>query len=59
MFGQDMMGCQFLLSILAQSVTLLHRGQRASQLPSPHSHPEYYFIVVFCVILQAAVIIVR
>jgi hypothetical protein len=51
--------CQFVLSILGQSVTLLHRGQTLAQLPSPLSHPEYYLLSFFCIGLQAIIIYAR
>jgi len=59
LFVQDMMSCQFLLSIVAQSATLLHRGQSIWQLPSPISHPEYYVMVIVCLALQGGVVYLR
>lgn len=53
------MSIQFLLAIITQSITLMHRGQSITQISSPLSHPEYYFALVFCLSLHTLVLFLR
>lgn len=53
------MSGQFLLSVIAQSVTLLHRGQTWTQFSTPRSHPEYYFAVIFSLLLHVGILYIR
>ena len=59
---QDLMSAQALLSLLAQSSTLLVRGQTAlGQFPRPGRLPEgyYYLVALLLLVLHAGVLFVR
>jgi hypothetical protein len=53
------MSAQFLISIVTQSATLLHRGQTVVQMPSPSSHPEYFLAVLLSFALQIGILYLR
>jgi hypothetical protein len=53
------MSAQFLLGIVTQSITLLHRGQSMTQLSSPRSHPEYFFAIFLCLSLHIGILVLR
>ena len=53
------MASQFVLAIITQSFTLIHRGQTITQISSPISHPEYYFALIFCLALQTLIMFLR
>ncbi len=58
---QDVMSCQLILQILAQSLTLLERGQSVSfsNFPTPFSH-GYFFLAALVVLgIHALVLFVR
>ena len=57
---QDVMSCQLLLSLIAQSMTLLHRGLSIAQLPfKVLRYPVYYSCVLACVLLHTLVLLLR
>jgi len=58
-FVQDLMSCEMLLSLIAQSVTLLERGQSLDKFPTIISHLYYYLVLVVIILIHVIVVIVR
>lgn len=56
---QDLMSCEMLLSLIAQSVTLLERGQSLDKFPTPTSHIYYYLVIVLLIGIHIVVVVIR
>jgi hypothetical protein len=58
-FFQDLVGCELLLSLLLQCMTLLERGQSLSRLPTPRSHTAFYGALFVIVSVHIMFVVVR
>ena len=56
---QDTMSCEMLLSLLAQALTLIERGQKLRSFPNPLSHGYFYLGAAATLAIHAAVMVVR
>jgi phosphoglycolate phosphatase-like HAD superfamily hydrolase len=56
---QDLMSCEMLLSLIAQSFTLLERGQSLDKIPTFSSHLYYYLVLFLVSGIHVVVMVVR
>jgi len=56
---QDVISIQLLFQILVQAATLMERGQTIMRLPTPFSHPQFYFAVILSLFTQFWVMLIR